>query len=276
MKILQYQVDNFKKHLALEEKTNATIQKYIRDVQRFRNYLAEKELSKEVVVAYKQYLLDEGYAARSINSMIASLNAFLRYIGHEEFKVKQLRIQREIFCPEEKELSRDEYLRLLRVSCDDPQINLIMQTICSTGIRVSELRFFTVENMRREAITVECKSKRRVIFLPSKLREKLRKYASNKKIKTGCIFQTKKGTPIDRSAIWAKMKKLCVKAGINPKKVFPHNLRKLFARTFYRMEKDIAKLADILGHSNIETTRIYIMTSSYEYSKKVNGLRLII
>ena len=264
MKILQYQVDNFKKYLVLEEKTNATIQKYIRDVQRFRNYLAEKELSKEVVVAYKQYLLDEGYAARSINSMIASLNAFLRYIGHEEFKVKQLRIQREIFCPEVKELSRDEYLRLLRVSCDDPQINLIMQTICSTGIRVSELRFFTVENMRREAITVECKSKRRVIFLPSKLREKLRKYALNKKIKTGCIFQTKKGTPIDRSAIWAKMKKLCV------------NLRHLFARTFYRMEKDIAKLADILGHSNIETTRIYIMTSSYEYSKKVNCLRLII
>ena len=266
----------FRKTLCKEEKSKATIDKYIRDIDKFYCYADGKKITKELVISYKEYLVESGYAVRSINSMLAGVNQFLQFLGLHECKVRQLKIQREVFCPEEKELSRSEYLRLLDVAKGKPQIWLILQTICSTGIRVSELQYFTVENLRKGRITVSCKNKSRVVFIPGKLKTLLLNYASEQKIQNGSVFVTKKGTPLSRSYIWSQMKRLCEKADVNASKVFPHNLRKLFARAFYEIEKDIAKLADILGHSSIETTRIYIMTSCVEHQRKIEQLRLIL
>ena len=201
---------------------------------------------------------------------------FLEYVGMNDCKVKSFKQQRTTYCAEEKELTKAEYLRLLETSKKKEQLNLVLQTICGTGIRVSELKYFTVEALKHGEITVHCKNKTRTILVPGKLKKLLMEYAKKKKIQTGCIFITRNGKPLDRSNIWAQMKKLCREAKVNPSKVFPHNLRKLFARTFYGIEKDIAKLADILGHSSINTTRIYIMTTSVEHRRKIERLGLVI
>ena len=208
--------------------------------------------------------------------MLASVNSLFRFLGWSDIRVKSLKVQRQTYCAEEKELSKAEYLRLLRAAAKKPQLRLILETICGTGIRVSELRFFTVEAVRRGAITVHCKSKIRTILLPGKLRKKLQAYAQERGISSGGIFVMRNGAPLNRSGIWARMKSLCGEARVSPGKVFPHNLRKLFARTFYRTEKDIAKLADILGHSSIDTTRIYIMTTGTEHRRKLDCLGLVV
>ena len=213
---------------------------------------------------------------RSINSMLASVNSLLVFLGWSDCKVKNLRCQRQTYCAEEKELSRAEYLRLLKASQHQEQLNLVIQTICSTGIRVSELQYFSLEAVRRGEVTVQCKSKTRTIFVPGKLKKILLNYAKRCGIRSGSIFVTRNGKPLNRSNIWAQMKRLCQRAQVNPAKVFPHNLRKLFARTFYGIEKDIAKLADILGHSSIDTTRIYIMTTGTEHRRKIEKLGLIL
>lgn len=257
-----------------EEKSPATTQKYLRDAQKFSAFASGQPVTKELTVAYKQSLMEEGYTIRSINSMLAGVNSLLHALGWDDCRVKTLRKQREIFCPEEKELSKAEYLRLLSAA-QDRQLNLILQTICSTGIRVSELRYFTIEEVKHGEVSVRCKSKTRTILVPGKLKRALLEYARSRKIAQGGIFVTRSGKPLDRSNIWARMKKLCAKANVNPKKVFPHNLRKLFARTFYSMEKDIAKLADILGHGSIETTRIYIMSTGTEHRRKIERLDLV-
>ena len=204
------------------------------------------------------------------------VNSLLSFLGWQDCRVKNLRCQRQIYCAEEKELTKGEYLRLLEASWNQPRLNLIIQTICATGIRVSELKFFTVEAVRAGDISVQCKNKTRMIIIPGKLKKLLLNYAKKKKITNGAIFVTKGGKPLDRSNIWAQMKRLCRTAKVNPEKVFPHNLRKLFARTFYCVEKDIAKLADILGHSSIETTRIYIMSTGMEHRQKIERLGLLI
>ena len=276
MKVTHNSIEEFRAYLCEEERSKATIEKYLRDAERFIRFANGEAITKGLVVSYKQYLQDQKYAIRSINSMLASLNSFLQFLGISNCKVKQLKQQREVFCPEEKELTHGEYMRLLGAAKSKPQLSLIMQSICATGIRVSELKHFTVESIRGGAVTVSCKNKRRTVFIPSKLRKMLLGYAADRRINSGCIFVTRKGTPLDRSYIWAQMKKLCSIAGVNPRKVFPHNLRKLFARAFYRVDKDIAKLADILGHSNIETTRIYIMTSGLEHRKKIEQLNLLL
>lgn len=226
-------------------------------------------------MAYKQTLRERGYAVRSINSMLASLNSLLDFLGWSDCKVKSIRQQKQTYCAEEKELSKAEYLRLLETAKGKPQLQLVMQTICGTGIRVSELRFFTVEAVKAGEVVVNCKAKTRTILIPGKLRKMLLAYAQKKKIHSGVIF-TRSGKPLNRSSIWAQMKHLCRNAGVNPSKVFPHNLRKLFARTFYGIEKDIAKLADILGHSSIDTTRIYIMSTGTEHRKKIERLGLVV
>ena len=205
------------------------------------------------------------YAVRSINSMLASLNSLLTFLGWAECKVKSIKQQKQVYCAEEKELTKAEYMRLLDAAKNNRQLQLVMEAICSTGIRVSELRFFTVEAVQQGEVVVNCKGKTRTILIPGKLRKLLLDYAKKEKIRSGVIFITRNGRPLNRSCIWAQMKALCVEAGVNPSKVFPHNLRKLFARTFYGIEKDIAKLADILGHSSIDTTRIYIMTTGTEH-----------
>lgn len=269
-------VEEFYQYLVLEEKSTATLEKYLRDVRAFFVYAGQQNVTKELMMAYKNGLIEKGYAVRSINSMLASLNSLLVFLGWQDCKVKDLKNQRQTYCAEEKELTKAEYLRLLTAAEHRPQLRLILETICGTGIRVSELRFFTVEAVKRGEIAVRCKSKTRTILLPSKLRKLLLDYAKKSGIPSGAIFITRSGKPLNRSNIWAQMKSLCKAANVKASKVFPHNLRKLFARTFYGIEKDIAKLADILGHSSIDTTRIYIMTTGTEHRKKIERLGLVV
>ena len=266
----------FREHLIREEKSAATVEKYLRDAGAFLVYSMGCTISKEHTVSYKHALQEQGYAIRSINSMLASINSLLDFLGWSDCKVKNLRCQRQTYCTEEKELTKAEYLRLLDASKAQEQLNLVIQTICGTGIRVSELKFFTVEAISHGEVTVRCKSKTRTILVPGKLKKLLLNYAKKRGIRSGTIFITKSGKPLDRSNIWAQMKRLCSAAKVNPSKVFPHNLRKLFARTFYGIEKDIAKLADILGHSSIDTTRIYIMTTGTEHRRKIERLGLVV
>lgn len=270
------QLIDFEKHLTNGEKSAATIQKYLHDVGMFIAFVRDTPVTKEIMIAYKSHLMEQGYAPASINSMLASLNSFCDYMDWPDCKVKTVRMQKKVYCPEEQELTKEEYLRLLSAARSRPRLYLLLQTICSTGIRVSELKHFTVEAVRRGEITVQCKSKIRTILVPGKLKSRLLNYARQSGISSGTIFITQTGKPLDRSNIWKQMKSLCSRADVNPQKVFPHNLRKLFARVFYAIEKDIAKLADILGHSSIETTRIYIMTTGIEHRKQMERLKLII
>lgn len=271
------QLIEFEKHLREEEKSKVTIEKYLRDVKRWMEFLADRKLDKELMLEYKE-LLGTRYAASSANSMIAAVNSFLRFKGLENLCVKQFRIQQKIYCPEEKELTREEYVRLVETARKkgNVRLSLMIQTICGTGIRISELKYITTEAVQKGQVVVNCKGKTRIVFLIPKLRMKLLLYIQNNKIRKGQVFVTKTGTPIDRSNIWKEMKQLCKDAKVIAKKVFPHNLRHLFARTFYEQEKDIAKLADILGHSSINTTRIYIMTTGVEHCRRMEQMRLII
>ena len=269
-------IKEFNTYLIQEEKSPATVEKYLRDVQAFQAFAKKWEVTKEVVQNWKETLVKGSYAASSVNSMLASLNSLLNFLGWEECKVKSLKIQRQSYCSEEKELTKEEYLRLLKAAERHPQLKLVMETICGTGIRVSELRFFTVDAVRRGKIQISCKSKIRTILIPGKLRKMLLDYGKHQGIREGVIFRTKSGRPLSRSYIWAQMKKLCPDAGVMDSKVFPHNLRKLFARIFYKVAKDIVKLADVLGHSSINTTRIYIMTTGEEHRRQLERLGLVV
>lgn len=271
-------IKRFEQYLKNEEKSENTINKYLRDVRAFIAYLNEAKVTKDAVIGYKNKLITENYAVRSINSMLASLNSLFSFIDRSDCKVKSIRLQRQIYCPEEKELSKAEYIRLVNTAKQkrNERLTLIIQTICGTGIRVSELQFITVEAVKSGEATVSLKGKTRSVFIVKDLKKKLLRYTTEQGIKSGAIFITRTGKPMSRTNIWREMKKLCDDAGVNPSKVFPHNLRHLFARTFYSIEKDIAKLADILGHSSINTTRIYIITTGNEHRRRMEGMRLII
>jgi len=270
------QMQQFSGYLLREEKSDATYGKYLRDVRNFVRFAGSRPVSKELVMAWKRELMGRGYAVRSINSMLASVNSFLRCMGWQECMVKNVRIQQQTYCSEEKELTRAEYLRLLAAADKNERLKLVLQTICATGIRVSELRHFTVDAVSRGEIVVDCKGKTRTILIPGKLRKLLVRYAKQHNILTGAVFLGNNGKPMDRSSIWRQMKRLCKAANVKASKVFPHNLRKLFARAFYSIEKDIAKLADILGHSSINTTRIYLVTTGSEHRRKLDRLGLVI
>ncbi len=274
-KITEALIEKYHQHLIRDEKSTATVEKYLRDVRAFSVFAGGTAVTKELTVAYKRHLL-ESYAPRSVNSMLAGVNSFLVFIGRTDCKVKSLRLQRQVYCAEEKEITKTEYERLLKAAEKNEQLHLVIQTICSTGIRVSELKYFTVEAVQLGELAVSSKAKTRTILIPRKLRKRLLEYARKQKIRSGVIFLTRNGNPLDRKTIWAQMKGLCKAAGVKPGKVFPHNLRKLFARTFYGIEKDIAKLADILGHSSINTTRIYIMTTGTEHRQKIERLGLVV
>lgn len=271
-------IETFKTYLFNEEKSDATIDKYIRDIRIFKKFLHGSEACKEKVIQYKNELINQHYAIRSINSMLASLNSFFKYKQWDDLKVKPLKIQRQTYCSEEKELTKAEYVRLINTARQNgnERIDLILQTICSTGIRVSELPYITVDAVRRGEAIVSLKGKTRTIFIVKALKQKLLRYVTKQRIKSGAIFVTRNGKPINRSNIWREMKKLCIQAKVNPNKVYPHNLRHLFARTFYGIEKDIAKLADILGHSSINTTRIYIITTGNEHRRRMERMHLTI
>ena len=277
LRITTKDIAGFREHLILEERSVATIQKYIRDVKAFMAYAQNSAITKETVIAYKKYL-QENYAVRSANSMLASINSFFSLFGWNDLKVKSLKLQQQIYCPEEKELTKAEYTRLCKAAQrrHNERLNLILQTICGTGIRVSELQFITVEAAKCGEAVVRCKGKTRAVFIVRELRQKLLRYAAEQNIQSGMIFVTRTGKPISRTNIWREMKALCVEANVNPQKVFPHNLRHLFDRVFYGIEKDIAKLADILGHSSINTTRIYIISTGTEHRQRMKNMRLII
>lgn len=273
----QERIIQFETHLQNEERSLATIEKYIHDICVFYDYMGKRSVEKNDVVEYKTHLLTK-YTVTSANSMIAAINVFFRFCGWHDLCVKQYKIQKFAFASEEKELTKVEYGRLVQAAKrkKNERLNLIIQTICGTGIRVSELMHITVEAVKRGEAFVNCKGKNRRVFIVSDLRKKLLRYIDEQNIVSGAVFITRGGKPVSRHNIWRDMKSLCKDANVLASKVFPHNLRHLFARTFYGIEKDIAKLADILGHASINTTRVYIVTTAIEHKRKMENMRLII
>ena len=291
------------------EKSAATVEKYAREVGAFVSFLgggaAAKEqtvpmeqaiangqakavakerfaetvqpITKERVIAYKEALAGR-YRPATVNGKLAAVNALLVFLGLPECRVKALRVQRQAFCPPERELTEAEYFRLVNAAGrkNNRRLRLLLETVGGTGVRVSELRFITVEAAKAGAATVRCKGKTRTVFLVKALRKKLLDYAAANGISSGPVFVTRTGKPMDRSNVWREMKALCKEAGVNPCKVFPHNLRHLFARKFYALEKDVVKLADILGHSSVDTTRIYTVSSGAEHRRKLERMKLVI
>lgn len=270
-------IDDFENHLRSDEKSENTIQKYLCDVRKLFYFANGREVDKTLVMSFKAFLVEK-HETTSANSMIAAVNAFFRFLGWVDCCVKQFKVQKKTFCSEEKELTKAEYIRLVNTAKQkgNERLSLIIQTICATGIRVSELQFITVDAVRSGEAVVSCKNKTRTVFIVRELQKKLLNYIRRKDVASGCVFVTKSGKPMNRCNIWREMKILCKQAGVSPDKVFPHNLRHLFARTFYGIEKDIAKLADILGHSSINTTRIYIITTGAEHKRKMENMHLII
>lgn len=275
-KITDKAVKEFGAHLVEEEKSRATLEKYVRDVSAFSRWLGKRELCKAIVLEYKELLIEK-FAPASVNSALSSLNSFFEYIGEYGLKVKSLKIQKRIFADRERELTKAEYNRLLKAAKDkgNERLFLLMQTICASGLRVSEIKFITIEAVKARCAEIKCKGKIREVFLPDSLCRELLKYAKKKGIKSGMIFVTRNGRPLDRTNIWSDMKKLCLIAEVSAKKVFPHNLRHLFARTFYMIEKDIVHLSDILGHSSVNTTRIYTMETGERHRKQIQKLGLV-
>lgn len=269
--------EHFTLHLKEQEKGASTIELYQRSLAAFCKFLGDEPITKSTLIEWKESLT-ERYAATSVNTMLAGVNAFLNFVGWLDCKVKPLKIQRNLFCREEKELTHEEYLRLVQAAEREgnERLCLVIQTICATGIRVSELQFITIEAVHIGRSVVNCKGKTRTIFLPKKLYQTLIRYARKQQRTSGPIFITKAGKPLDRSNIWRDMKALCKSAGVEKEKVFPHNLRHLFARTYYRLEKDLFRLADILGHSNVNTTRIYTMESGTVHAQQIEHMQLAI
>lgn len=261
-----------------EERSPGTIENYLRHIRAFYIWMGKEEVTKERTVIWKEHLIRQGYCPATINAMIVSLNRFLGFLGWQDCKVKTLRIQRKMFREDRRELSRLEYERLIETARDlgRERLVLLMETICSTGIRVSEIKYITVEALRAGKAEITLKGKIRTILLPGKLAKKLLKYAKKQKTVSGEIFLTRNGTGLSRKQIWAEMKSICAKAGVAASKVFPHNLRHLFARLFYRICRDIVRLADVLGHSSINTTRIYLVSSGTEHARLLEKLGLVV
>ena len=270
-------IERYLKHLREQERSAATLQKYAHDLKELCAYLQDAQLTKATLIAWKEQLIGK-YAPATVNSMITAANGYLRFYGWGNLTVKQLKVQKSLFADESKELTREEYAHLVQAAQrkDNERLALVIQTICATGIRVSELRFITVEAVQTGRTEISNKGKRRLVFLPEKLRKLLRSYARKQKKTAGAVFTTRTGKPLDRSNIWRDMKALCESAGVAPEKVFPHSLRHLFARTFYSLEKDLSRLADILGHSSIVTTRIYTAESGAVHARQMGRLGLVI
>lgn len=277
MPIFKSELQAFASYLKKEERAPATIEKYLRDTAEFSSWLGNRELTKENALQWRDHLLQQGRAPATINSMLSAVNSLFRSLGREDCKIKFLRVQRRVFREQSRELTRAEYQKLLETAAayGMERLGLLMETICATGIRVSEVQYITVEAARRGRAEISLKGKIRTILLPSKLCRKLLKYARKHKTASGGIFLTRNGSPLSRRQIWREMKALCAKAGVESSKVFPHNLRHLFATAFYKASRDIVKLADVLGHSSIDTTRIYLMTTGAEHARQLEKLGLV-
>ena len=270
-------LQQFKEYLKNEERESSTIAKYLHDIQTLADWLQDRGVTKTNLTAYKEHLIKKKYNPKTINGILSAINKFISFIGCQDMKVKYLRIQRQLFRNSNKELTQADYLKMLNKAQElgKDRLSLIMQTICATGIRVSEVKYITLEAVKSGKAEISLKGKIRIILLTGKLCKKLLKYAKGQKISSGEIFLTRSGRGLGRKQIWAEMKALCKKAGVAVGKVFPHNLRHLFARTFYKVCKDVAKLADVLGHSSIETTRIYLISTGSEHLRTLNKLNLI-
>ena len=268
----------FGKYLRGNEYGTATIEKYLRELRGFKEWLSGRMVSRETASEFKAYLLKEGYAPVTVNAKLSALNVFFRFAGWEECRVRFLRIQRELFRNQSKELTKEEYEKLLRTAREKgkERLALLMETVCGTGIRVSEVAYITVEAVRRGRAEVNLKGKVRVIFLPERLCRKLLKYVKKQEIESGEIFLTCSGKGLSRRQIWREMKGLCESAGVEETKVFPHNLRHLFATVYYKVSRDIVKLSDVLGHSSIETTRIYLKTTGEEHTRHLEKMGLVV
>ena len=276
-KLQETMIPPYETALREAEKSAATMEKYLHHVRQFVAHDAGRRIDKALVLEYKTRL-EKLYAPSSANAALAAVNGFLRFWGFESCCVKPFKVQKQVYCSEEKELTREEYVRLIKAAKEksSERLALLLETICATGIRVSELPYITVEAVARGEAVVHCKGKTRTVFLPAALQKKLRRYMQSQKIQSGPVFITRTGKPMNRSNIWREMKALCERANVAPSKVFPHSLRHLFARTFYSIDHDVAKLADLLGHSNINTTRIYIITTGAEHRRKMETMRLVI
>ncbi len=275
--ITEKEIAEFEMFLKNQEREKATIEKYIREVRSFGKWLFGKTLAKESVIEWKEYLQKKDYASVTVNAKLSALNSFFSFMGWDGLRVKFLRVQRRMFREQSKELTREEYERLLAVAKREgkERLMLLMETVCSTGIRVSEVSYITVKALKDGRAAVELKGKIRVILFPEKLRCKLLHYAEKQRISSGEIFVTKNGTGLSRRQIWREMKEMCKKADVESTKVFPHNLRHLFATSFYKICRDIVKLADVLGHSSIETTRIYLLTTGEEHVRHLEMMKLV-
>ena len=277
MQLTQREFDQFEDYLRHDEREESTIEAYLRSLTRFAEWADGRAVTKELAMEWKTALAEAGYRPISVNAMLAAVNKFFTCMGREDCKVKYLKLQRQMFRKSEKDLSKEEYQRLVQAAHEkgDLRMELILETICATGIRVGELKYITVEAVRAGVAEIALKGKIRTILLPHRLCRKLQKYAKKQKIASGKLFLTQDGLPVSRQSIWTRMKALCEAAGVERSKVFPHNLRSLFARSFYGSCHDVVRLADVLGHSSIETTRIYLMSTGKEYLRQLDKLGLV-
>lgn len=268
---------SFREYLARQDRSGHTIEKYVRDARKLLVFANGKKLTQTILLEFKRALCAK-FSPISVNSMLAGVNALFEFLGKRELKLKPVKIQKEVFSSDEKELSKTDYEKLIKAAerRHSARLSLIVQTICSTGIRVSELKFITAEAVASGVARINCKGKHRVVYLPESLRALLKNYLRQQKITTGAVFVTRTGKPVDRSNIWREMKKLGGEAHVSKRKIFPHNLRHLFARTYYALEKDITHLADILGHSSIDTTRIYTKESGQIHARRIERLNLVL
>ena len=277
LQLTEQAFDQFEDYLRHDEREESTIEAYLRSLTRFAEWADGRSVTKELAMEWKTALAEAGYRPISVNAMLAAVNKFFICMGREDCKVKYLKLQRQMFRKSEKDLSKEEYQRLVQAAHEkgDLRMELILETICATGIRVGELKYITVEAVRAGVAEIALKGKIRTILLPHRLCRKLQKYAKQQKIASGKLFLTQDGLPVSRQSIWTRMKALCEAAGVERSKVFPHNLRRLFARSFYGSCHDVVRLADVLGHSSIETTRIYLMSTGKEYLRQLDKLGLV-
>lgn len=275
--ITEKDLTRYREALEAAERSASTVTSYVRDARRFAEWLGGRELSRGEVAEWKRCLSAGGLAPGTVNCRIAAVNALTAFLEHDDCRVRAVHRQRQLFRDEEHELTREEYVRLVRAARDgrDERMALVMETICATGIRVSELKFITLERVKAGTASISLKGKVRTIMIPTQLREKLLCYAASRGIKSGEIFLSRLGKSLSRKQIWSGMKDLCASAGVSPEKVYPHNLRHLFARSFYSECRDVAKLADVLGHSSLETTRIYLISTGAEHRAVLERLKLI-
>ena len=277
LQLTEREFDQFEDYLRHDEREESTIEAYLRSLTRFAEWADGRAVTKELAMEWKAALAEAGYRPISVNAMLAAVNKFFTCMGREDCKVKYLKLQRQMFRKSEKDLSKEEYQRLVQAAHEkgDLRMELILETICATGIRVGELKYITVEAVRAGVAEIALKGKIRTILLPHRLCRKLQKYTKQQKIASGKLFLTQDGLPVSRQSIWTRMKALCEAAGVERSKVFPHNLRSLFARSFYGSCHDVVRLADVLGHSSIETTRIYLMSTGKEYLRQLDKLGLV-